>query len=173
MSPSRISTTPTSQVSVDYRSPNQSDGARIWEIASDTKILDVNSSYSYVLWCHDFAGTSIIAESDGRAIGFVTGYRRPEDPSVLMVWQVAVDDSYRGHGIAGTMLHQLLDRTAPDGVTAMHTTISPDNAASQRLFESVAHKRGMRFSRRDLFPATVFPDAHQPEDLYLLEPMES
>lgn len=169
MSPSNTSTAPTT-ISVDYRQPTVDDGARLWEIASDSKVLDVNSSYSYVLWCHDFAATSVVAEVDGRAVGFVTGYRRQSDPSTLMVWQVAVDDNYRGHGIAGTMLHRLFDRAQRSGVVAMHTTISPDNVASQRLFASVAEARGLSFERRDLFPADAFPDAHLPEDLYLLEP---
>ncbi|MEE4022681.1 diaminobutyrate acetyltransferase [Gordonia sp. PKS22-38] len=170
MSPIQTSTAPTTALAVDYRQPTADDGERLWEIASDSKVLDVNSSYSYVLWCHDFASTSIVAEVDGRPVGFVTGYRRQTDPSTLMVWQVAVDDVCRGHGVAGTMLHRLFDRCQRSGVVAMHTTISPDNVASQRLFESVANARGLRFERRDLFAADQFPDAHEPEDLYLLEP---
>ena len=139
-------------------------------VTIDSSLVDVNSSYSYVLWCHDFADTSIVAEVDGRAVGFVTGYRRPADPSTLMVWQVAVDDDFRGHGIAAKMLHQLFDRVRRSSVVAMHTTISPDNVASQRLFASVARDRGLDFVRRDLFAVDDFPDAHQPEDLYMLEP---
>jgi len=170
MSPSQTRTAPTTALAVDFRAPTVDDGTRLWEIASDSQVLDVNSSYSYVLWCHDFAETSIVAEVDGRTVGFVTGYRRQSDPSTLMVWQVAVDDDYRGHGIAATMLHRLFDRTSRRGVVALHTTISPDNAASQRLFGSVASARGLRFERRDLFGANAFPDAHEPEDLYMLEP---
>ncbi|MFW0796385.1 diaminobutyrate acetyltransferase [Gordonia sp. CPCC 205515] len=170
MSPSQTSTAPTTALAVDYRQPNTDDGARLWEIASDSQVLDVNSSYSYVLWCHDFPTTSIVAEIDGTPVGFVTGYRRPSDPSTLMVWQVAVDDTYRGHRIAATMLHHLFDRAQRSGVVAMHTTISPDNVASQRLFASVAQARGLRFDRRDLFDAGAFPDAHEPEHLYMLEP---
>ncbi|WP_232719047.1 diaminobutyrate acetyltransferase [Gordonia metallireducens] len=170
MSPSQTRTAPTTVLTVDYRMPTVADGTRLWEIASDSKVLDVNSSYSYVLWCHDFAETSIVAEVDGRPVGFVTGYRRQSDPSTLMVWQVAVDDSMRGHGVAGSMLHHLFDRVNRHGMVAMHTTISPDNIPSQRLFESVAKARGLRFERRDLFAANTFPDSHEPEDLYMLEP---
>ncbi|AFA73006.1 L-2,4-diaminobutyric acid acetyltransferase EctA [Gordonia polyisoprenivorans VH2] len=170
MSPSHTRTAPSPLLTLDYRVPSVADGTRLWEIAKDSQVLDVNSSYAYVLWCRDFAETSIVAEVDGRTAGFVTGYRRPSDPSTLMVWQVAVDDAYRGHGIAATMLHRLFDRAARRGVVAMHTTISPDNVASQRLFASVAAARGLRFARRDLFAAGDFPDAHEPEDLYLLEP---
>lgn len=170
MSPSQTSTAPSTVLTLDYRAPTVDDGTRLWEIAADSQVLDVNSSYAYVLWCHDFGDTSIVAEADGRVVGFVTGYRRPSDPSTIMVWQVAVDDDYRGHGIAGTMLHRLFDRAQKHGVVAMHTTISPDNEASQRLFGSVAAARGLEFNRRDLFAVSDFPDAHQPEDLYLLEP---
>lgn len=170
MSPPQTSTAQATALAVDYRQPTVDDGARLWEIASDSQVLDVNSSYSYVLWCHDFPGSSIVAEIDGTPVGFVTGYRRERDPSTLMVWQVAVDDTYRGHRIAATMLNRLFDRAQRSGVVAMHTTISPDNIASQRLFESVAQARGLRFDRRDLFAADAFPDAHEPEHLYMLEP---
>ncbi|NED66070.1 diaminobutyrate acetyltransferase, partial [Streptomyces sp. SID10244] len=36
-----------------------------------------------------------------------------------------------------------------------------------------ADARGLRFERRDLFAAEQFPDAHEPEDLYILEPTVS
>lgn len=170
MRPSPSRTAPTPPLTITYREPEISDGIRLWEIARDSQVLDVNSSYAYVLWCRDFTTTSIVAEIDGRPAGFVTGYRRPSDPSTLMVWQVAVDDAFRGHGIAATMLHHLFDRCARRGVVALHTTISPDNVASQRLFESVAHARGLTFTQRPLFPADAFADSHQPEDLYMLEP---
>lgn len=172
MSPSQTRTAPTTTtIDIAYRQPRVADGARLWEIASDSRVLDVNSSYSYVLWCHDFATSSIVAEVDDQVIGFVTGYRRQGDPSTIMVWQVAVDDAFRGRGIAATLLHNLFDRVQRHGVVAMHTTISPDNTASQRLFESVARARGLHFARRDLFSAGDFPDSHLPEDLYILEPV--
>ncbi|CAO0837892.1 L-2,4-diaminobutyric acid acetyltransferase OS=Streptomyces microflavus OX=1919 GN=ectA_1 PE=3 SV=1 [Streptomyces microflavus] len=55
------------------------DGAAIWRIARDSEVLDLNSSYSYLLWCRDFAATSAVARGeDGEPIAFVTGYIRPE-----------------------------------------------------------------------------------------------
>ena len=139
-------------------------------LAGDTGVLDVNSVYAYVLWCHDFPSTSVVAEVDGELAGFVTGYRRPAAPSVLMVWQVAVDDRLRGRGVAARMLNHLLDGVAPGGASRLHTTISPDNTASQALFAAVAKQRGLTLSRRPLFAATDLGDGHEPEDLYILEP---
>ncbi|MBB4136004.1 diaminobutyrate acetyltransferase [Gordonia humi] len=156
---------------VAYRRPRATDGLRMWEIARDSQVLDVNSSYAYVLWAAEFTDTSIIAEVDGRPVGFVTGYRRPHADDALMVWQVAVDADQRGKAIAGTMLCELFKRCAPSGVTAIHTTISPDNAASQRLFAGAARSLGLDFTRESFFEAELFGDSHEPEDLYRLEPM--
>ncbi|WP_448223311.1 diaminobutyrate acetyltransferase [Gordonia iterans] len=168
MNPAIPKSRPDRDPEIRFREPVVGDGIRLWEIARDSQVLDVNSSYAYVLWCHDFAGTSIVAERDERAVGFVTGYRKPTRPDVLMVWQVAVDADQRGSGIAARMLTTLFERCRPDGVTSMHTTISPDNLASRRLFASVADRLGLGFGSESLFAVTDFPDAHQPEDLYIL-----
>ncbi|RBL85135.1 diaminobutyrate acetyltransferase, partial [Streptomyces cavourensis] len=57
--------------------PRVEDGAAIWRIARDSEVLDLNSSYSYLLWCRDFAATSAVARGeDGEPIAFVTGYIR-------------------------------------------------------------------------------------------------
>ena len=92
---------------VQLRKPGLDDGAAMWRLARDSGNLDLNSSYAYLLWAYDFASTSVIASVDDQPAGFVSGYRRPEDPHTLMVWQVAVDESHRGRGIARTMLDHL------------------------------------------------------------------
>ena len=101
----------------DVRTPELEDGQHLWRLAKDTAVLDLNSSYSYLLWCRDFAETSVIARIDGEPAGFITGYTRPENPDTLMIWQVAVDEKFRGHGLASTMLHELArpHRRSPPG----------------------------------------------------------
>ncbi|MBH0122800.1 diaminobutyrate acetyltransferase [Rhodococcus sp. HM1] len=154
---------------LQFRTPRIADGIRIWEIARDSRVLDVNSSYAYVLWCRDYAATSLVATDEfDRPVGFVTGYRRPEAPGTLFVWQVAVDEDQRGRGVAARMLHTLLDRLRHCGVTRLETTISPDNSASIALFTAVAQQRGTYITRTDLFAADDFPDSHLPEDLYTI-----
>ncbi|WP_084478975.1 diaminobutyrate acetyltransferase [Nocardia jejuensis] len=159
-----------------YRSPVLSDGADIWRIAEDSKVLDANSSYAYLLWCRDFPGTSIVAEIDGELAGFVIGYTRPADPNTLFVWQVAVDHQYRGRGLGVGMLDALLDNATVQGISRLETTISPDNPASIAMFASLARRRGAGMTRTALFTAGHFPDGHQPdghqpEDLYRIAPV--
>lgn len=162
---------------VSLRAPRITDAARLWQIADESQVLDVNSSYSYLLWCRDFAASSVVAESDGRVVGFVTGYLRPDAPGTLFVWQVAVDADQRGRGTGVAMLDWLVATvTAPDhpaggAVNALETTVSPDNPASIAMFASLARRRGAEMVRSVLFEPDVFPDSHAAEDLYTISPI--
>jgi L-2,4-diaminobutyric acid acetyltransferase len=151
--------------------PTVDDGAAMWRIARDTRVLDLNSSYSYLLWCRDFARTSVVARAGGDPVGFVTGYLRPGSPHTLVVWQVAVDRAYRGHGLAGEMLDALTARTADLGVDHLETTITPDNTASDRLFTAFGRRHGATVERDVLFDRGQFPDGHDAEVLYRIGPL--
>ncbi|MFF8415119.1 diaminobutyrate acetyltransferase [Streptomyces omiyaensis] len=154
--------------------PRIGDGAQLWRLARESKALDVNSSYSYLLWCRDFAETSAVArDEDGRPLGFVTGYLRPDAPGTLLVWQVAVDPSYRGLGIAGALLDHLSERVAGTGpLDAVETTITPDNEASERLFSAYARRHDADVRRTVLFPSGAFPaPGHEAEVLHRIAPL--
>lgn len=157
------------QADLQIDRPSVADGAALWRIARDSKALDLNSSYSYLLWCRDFAATSAVARDErGEPVGFVTGYVRPDRPGTLLVWQVAVDAAYRGRGLAATLLDGLAARvSAEHGLRVVETTITPGNTASERLFTSFAERHGARLEREVLFDARLFPDGpHDPEVLY-------
>ncbi|MEU4658816.1 diaminobutyrate acetyltransferase [Streptomyces sp. NPDC023723] len=164
------------QADLEIDRPRVADGAALWRIAKDSKVLDLNSSYAYLLWCRDFAATSAVARAaSGEAVGFVTGYVRPDRPGTLLIWQVAVDEAYRGRGLAATLLDGLVARTVTEqALTTLETTISPDNLPSQRLFTSFAERHGAALERETLFDAGLFPDGpHEPEVLYRIGPLSA
>ncbi|MFE7790303.1 diaminobutyrate acetyltransferase [Streptomyces sp. NPDC057460] len=149
------------------------DGAAIWRIARDSEVLDLNSSYSYLLWCRDFAATSVVArDATGEPVAFVTGYIRPDRPETLVVWQVAVDHGHRGIGLAAELLDSLTARvTAEQDLARVETTITPDNTASDRLFTSYALRHDAAVEREVLFDGGLFPEGtHLPEVLYRIGP---
>ncbi|MEU9394212.1 diaminobutyrate acetyltransferase [Streptomyces sp. NPDC048324] len=162
----------SAQLQIDR--PSVTDGAALWRIARDSKVLDLNSSYSYLLWCRDFAATSAVARDEhGEAVGFVTGYVRPDRPRTLLIWQVAVDEAQRGRGLAAALLDGLVARcTGEHRITAIETTITPGNTASERLFTSFAERHGAEVEREVLFDTGLFPDGpHDPEVLYRIGPL--
>ncbi|HET7325668.1 MAG TPA: diaminobutyrate acetyltransferase [Nocardioidaceae bacterium] len=166
------STTPTRlDADVEFRRPTLEDGQALWRLARDSQVLDLNSSYTYLLWCRDFAATSIIAIVDGRPGGFITGYIRPDQPDTLLVWQVAVDAAHRGRRLARRMLDELVDRPRGFNIARMETTITPDNEASVALFSSFAAGRGAQMEREPIFTAELFPDGHQTEMLFRIGPL--
>lgn len=149
--------------------PSIADGAAIWRIARDSRALDLNSSYAYLLWCRDFAETSAVARVDGEVVGFVIGFIRPERPDTVVVWQIAVDESQRGSGLGGRLLDHLMARVAAQGAHHLETTITPGNGPSIGLFASLADRHAARLRRSELFDADQFPDDHEAEDLYRID----
>lgn len=166
-----MSDTPTdSATAVVFAPPELADGAALWRVARDSGTLDLNSSYAYLLWCRDFAATSVVARAGDDVIGFVTGYLRPDAPDTFVVWQVAVDPTRREGGIARRMLHHLADRLVPRGARFLEATVTPDNQPSTRLFSAFARDRGADIQRRELFAADLFPDGHESEMLLRIGP---
>ncbi|MER7557728.1 diaminobutyrate--2-oxoglutarate transaminase [Nocardioides sp. NPDC126508] len=165
---------PESATRVDFRSPDLEDGQHLWRMARESRVLDVNTSYAYLLWARDFAATSIVATVDDDPGGFVIGYRRPDEPETLMIWQVAVDERHRGQGLARRMLDELVDSLSGEqAVRRLETTITEDNSASIALFTSFANARSAPIERTPLFEAEMFPDGHDAELLFRIGPFST
>jgi len=144
---------------------------RIRQLAADSNVLDVNSTYAYLLLSSHFAATSAVAEIGDALAGFVCAYRVPSDPQVLFVWQIGVDTRFRGRGIA----HALLDSvTSRGGVQFLEASVTPSNRASRRLFEGFAERRGVDCREQTLFAQELFADgAHEPEQLLRIGPLQT
>lgn len=143
----------------------------MWEIARDSGALDLNSSYAYLLFCRDFARTCRVALVGDEVVGFVLGYRRPERPDCLFVWQVGVDERYRGRGISSRLLDDLVRSDVEPPVRTVETTITDDNVASRALFGAFARRWNAGLMTSPLFDAADFPDGHEPEPLFEIGPL--
>ncbi|WP_085992571.1 diaminobutyrate acetyltransferase [Oceanobacillus senegalensis] len=158
-----------------FRKPNKEDGASAWELVKHTGNLDLNSSYSYLMWCEMFSDTSIVVvrKDTQKVVGFISGFIHPEKPDTLFIWQVAVHESARGNGLATKMLLQLLDRSACNDVEFVEATVSPSNTPSKRLFLGLARKFETNWKISDYFTAEDFPESgHEDELLFKIGPFE-
>ncbi len=148
---------------IEIDAPTVSDGLGMWRAAIAAEGLDVNSAYAYVLWARDFADTTAVARHDDEVVAFCTGYRRPNEPSTLFVWQVAVRPDHRRQGLARRLLDALVDRM-PD-LTVIEATVTSSNAASLALFDGLAMDHGGPSQVSALFGPDSLPADHEPEDL--------
>lgn len=152
-----------------FRTPQASDGNAVFELVSRCQPLDENSLYCNLLQCSHFSDTSIVAEAEGQMVGFISGYRLPQQPNTLFVWQVAVDASQRGKGLASQMLENLVKRVAD--VAYLHTTITPDNKASWNTFKRFALNLKAPLSHNVLFDKHQhFAGKHDSEELVVIGP---
>lgn len=159
---------------VRIRTPAVGDGAALHALVRACAPLDENSVYCNLLQCSHFASTCALAEREGELVGFVTGYRLPERPEVYFLWQVGVSAAGRGRGLALRMIRALLAREACRGVTELHTTVTPSNAPSRRLFAALARAEGAAMREQEGFTAEHFGGSeHEPESLFVIAPLST
>ena len=72
---------------------------RVWDLIAANPALDGNSLYANLLQCSHFAETCALAEQNGTLVGWMSGYRPPEQPDTLFVWQICVSEAARGQGL--------------------------------------------------------------------------
>lgn len=142
----------------------------MYTLAKNSKVLDVNTPYSYVMWSTYFQKTSMIATYKNERIGFVSGYILPDKDDTLFVWQVAVDENYRGFGLATRMIKGLVDSL--DEVKFIEATVTPSNEPSSNLFKGIAKKHGTECSISLCFSKADFPyDDIEEEYTYRIGPI--
>jgi L-2,4-diaminobutyric acid acetyltransferase len=138
---------------VVIRPPCVTDGASVNALIACCPPLDRNSLYCNLLQCTHFSATSALAEQESKVIGFASGYRLPDEPETLFIWQVAVDRIARGRALGKHLIFDILSRSVCAGVSMLKTTVTQSNAASQAMFDKIAteldapHRRTLLFDR--------------------------
>lgn len=154
-----------------FRAPVPEDGPAVWKLVENTPGLDSNSLYYYTLWFRDFADDSLVATVDDELVGFLTGYRRPDEPETYFVWQTAVNPR---HGIPflGVKLFQAAaDQQVANGARYVEATVSAENKAIIMVLKQFSKKHSAHIETRVLFPSSLFFDSHHDEILYRIGPL--
>lgn len=160
------------RVRYNFRRPDKSDGAAVWELVRQSDTLDLNSAYSYLMLGEYFADTCRVAYRNDRLAGFVAGFTPPRRPDTLFVWQVAVDRHERGQGLAKQLLRDLLGTPACGHLRYLEATVTPSNMASERLFRRVARELGTSCRVEAVFDEDDFPgDDHEAERRFRIGPI--
>lgn len=159
---------------MNIRKTTAADGAEVWELIRAAGTLDLNSAYCYLLLCDAFGDSCRVASVEGRLAGFVSAFLRPDRPDTLFVWQIAVHPDFRGQGIGSLMLEDVT-RSFSGRIRYVEATVSPSNAASNRLFERFALQAAAELRHLDElgYKAECFPAgiSHEDEPLVRIGPL--
>jgi len=155
-----------------FRPPVAEDGPCMHALVERCKPLDVNSLYCYLILCEHFSSTCVVAEADGETVAMMTAYIPPDRPDTLFVWQIAVDASQRGRGVARKLFSHLLQRSHLADIRFIEATVNPSNDASRGLFHSLAATHNCDVTEAELFPASLFGEGgHEQENLLRVGPV--
>lgn len=149
------------------------DGPALWALARDSRALDLNPPYVYLMACRNFADTSVVATVDGEPVGYVIAYRPGPRPDAVFVWQVTVGVKARNMGLGRRMLEAVLATEGCRGVRYLEATVTPSNEASWKLFRSLARSVDAAFAEQPCFAPEHFPDdaPHEEERLVRIGPI--
>jgi [ribosomal protein S18]-alanine N-acetyltransferase len=77
---------------------------------------------------------SILAEIDGKILGYVLFWLLPGE---IDIHNVAVHNGYRRHGIARSLLHQVIAEARGRSLTRVTLEVRRSNVPAQKLYESL------------------------------------
>ncbi|CFY07763.1 Acyl-CoA N-acyltransferase [Syntrophomonas zehnderi OL-4] len=130
-------------------------------------MLDLNSAYSYLLLTKYYCDTCVVAEADGKIVGFVSAFQPPRQAEVIFVWQVAVDEEFRRRRLGLNMLKHLLAREICSNCRYLELTVNPSNHAAFNLYYQLAHDLKTSCVEEECFPSRLFPGEKHEEEVML------
>jgi len=159
-----------------FRAPVANDGPAMYDLVDRSHPLDLNSRYCYLILCEHFSSTSVVAEQksehSSQIVALLTAYIPPEKLDTLFVWQIAVDASMRGQGIAKKLLADVLSRPAMKSIRYVEATVNPSNDASRNIFRALAKQYQTEINEDLLFETSLLGDGdHEQENLVRVGPL--
>jgi L-2,4-diaminobutyric acid acetyltransferase len=117
----------------------------------------------------DFSDTCVVAEYDGKIVGFSSGYISQSRDDTFFNWETVVHKDYRGNNLQKRMLlHQIKETN----VKYFEGTVNPSNKVSEKNFVELAELLNTKFQKRVLFDEEDFEnDGHETEILCRIGPI--
>jgi len=151
--------------------PTKKNGSAVAKLVQCCPPLDLNSTYHYLVQSYYFNRTCSVAFDRERIVAFVSGFIKPTNENCLFIWQVAIDEGYRGKGLGIELIEFLLNQNKE--VNTIETTITKKNIASRRMFQKIVEKYETTMSEGTLFDKKEdFSSEHDTEILITIGPFK-
>ena len=96
----------------------------------------------FLVFLENNPDTFLVAEYNGRVIGYVMAYLRPDLEGHIM--SIAVDKHYRGNGIGSALLTEAINRLIERGARYIGLEVRVSNERAIRLYERFGFRKVKR-----------------------------
>ncbi len=121
--------------------------AKLFDISEVMKIeresfREVYPRGLFLLFLENNPDTFLVAEYNGRVVGYVMAYLRPDLEGHIM--SIAVDKRYRGNGIGSALLAEVINRLIARGARYIGLEVRVSNEKAIRLYERFGFRKVKR-----------------------------
>ena len=96
----------------------------------------------FLVFLENNPDTFLVAEYNGKVIGYVMAYLRPDLEGHIM--SIAVDKRYRGNGIGSALLTEAIERLVERGARYIGLEVRVSNEKAIKLYERFGFKKVKR-----------------------------
>ncbi|OCM00355.1 L-2,4-diaminobutyric acid acetyltransferase [Aliarcobacter thereius] len=152
-------------VNITLKKPDKSNSKEIFKIIKESRTLDLNSEYLYLLLSTHFQDSCSLAFIKDELASLVLAYYLPNESKTLFIWQIATKKEFRGNNLTLKLLEDIVSRKE---INKLITTVNPNNIASSKIFEKFAKNNNSELTKSILFSKDDFLNSHEDEVLFTI-----
>ena len=103
----------------------------------------VVGTYEFLVRC--FSNTFFVYEEDSELIGFMVGFPNTAEKGEFWIYQICVNNKYRGKGIGSQLFKRLFEQMRAEGYERVRSHFKFENEHSRNIHE----KFGMKICGQD------------------------
>lgn len=134
-------------VTATVRRCREEDAAKIHSLVRHLSPLITHTPYTYWVLCNYSPSRCFVAEHNGEIVGFATGILSDSNPASFLVWQIGVQQDFRGTGLSDRLLDRIAESARAAGAISIEATIEEDNSPSRSAFARLAVRLASELQR--------------------------
>ncbi len=119
---------------IHIRDAREDEFLQVYNFVSASPPLERYFQHFYKIMLRYFSSTCLVAEQQGKIVGWQMGFVSQNDPKTYFLWQIGVHSDMQGRGLGGLLLESIENKAGEMGCTRIEVTIDPENIASEKLF---------------------------------------
>ncbi|AKB13560.1 [SSU ribosomal protein S18P]-alanine acetyltransferase [Methanosarcina thermophila] len=101
----------------------------------ESEAFSEHNSLLYMSFYETVGDGFLVAELDGKVVGYVVGYRSAENEG--HIFSVGVREKYRRRGIGTSLIHAICDIFVANGLRYARLEVRNSNKEAQKLYRSI------------------------------------